>query len=218
MIVWFFQGQHHLNARALRQYWITTPKLLVKVINFDKSSIFFGTNTSSGAGGEIKKIFGLEDVSHHKNYLGLPSMLGKSKYSFFGSVKEIFLNKIKNWKTRFFSIGGKEILIKAVAQAVPTYATSMFWFPTKLCNEIQGLLSKFWWDSNSTSKGIDWLPWKKLCRPKNVRGLGFRKLSAFNGALLANQGWRIVIDPNSLWRVNWDTTPLTYGGASSGVR
>ncbi|KAF5442562.1 hypothetical protein F2P56_035206, partial [Juglans regia] len=39
---------------------------------------------------------------------------------------------------------GKEVLIKAVLQAIPSYTMSVFKLPKKLCKEINIILSKFW--------------------------------------------------------------------------
>ena len=53
-------------------------------------------------------------------------MVGSKKTSFFNEVKLKMVSKIANWQCRFFSNGGKEILIKAVAQVIPGYAMSVF--------------------------------------------------------------------------------------------
>jgi hypothetical protein len=45
---------------------------------------------------------------------------------------------------------------------------------------------------------IHWVNWKKTCKQKNLGGMGFRELGAFNEALLAKQGWRITTAPTSL--------------------
>lgn len=35
--------------------------------------------------------------------------------------------------------------------------------------------------------------------PKNLRRLGIQNLNMFNKALLAKNGWRLILNPNSLW-------------------
>jgi hypothetical protein len=39
---------------------------------------------------------------------------------------EKILKKLQGWKERLMSMAAKEILIKAVAQAIPTYAMACF--------------------------------------------------------------------------------------------
>lgn len=90
----------------------------------------------------------LEAVSHHEKYLGFPSMLGRSKYQYFSKLKEKVCNKLSCWKSRLFSTGGKEVLIKAMAEAIPTYAMS---------DEIQEVIVKFWWGSNVKERSIHWM-------------------------------------------------------------
>ena len=77
-------------------------------------------------------------------YLGLPSVIGKSKKTIFGFLKDRLWKRIPSWKNRFLSRVGKEILIKLVAQAIPSYCMSTFLLPKTLCDELQRMMNSFW--------------------------------------------------------------------------
>ena len=83
--------------------------------------------------------------SRHTKYLGLPSMIGWSKKLIFAEIKEKVYKKLAGWKGKFLSLGGKEILIKAVAQAIPSYMMSCFLLPKSLCEDLEREMRSFWW-------------------------------------------------------------------------
>lgn len=92
---------------------------------------------------------------------------------------------------------GKEVLIKAVLQAIPTYLMSCFLLPGNLVTSIEAAIREFWW-GNGKKRKMAWVAWSQLCRSKRQGGLGLRDLRSFNLALLAKQGWRILTNPDSL--------------------
>lgn len=96
------------------------------------------------------------------------------------------------------SSAGREYFIKAVVQAIPTYIMGCFQLPISLCDHIESIISRFWWGSKQGERKIQWLSWKKLCKRKSEGGMGFRSFKAFNEALLAKQGWRLLTRPDSL--------------------
>ncbi|XP_041020425.1 uncharacterized protein LOC121262056 [Juglans microcarpa x Juglans regia] len=62
--------------------------------------------------------------------------MGRSISRAFVGIKNKVRLKLQGWKGNMFSQGGREILLKAVALAIPSYAMSYFKIPTKLCSEI----------------------------------------------------------------------------------
>lgn len=78
------------------------------------------------------------------------------------------------------SKAGKEILIKAVAQSIPTYAMSCFKLPNSFCDDVERIIRNFWWGASNSERGIPWKAWTDLCRPKCDGGMGFRDLKLFN--------------------------------------
>lgn len=110
-----------------------------------------------------------------------------------------------------------------MAQAIPAYFLSCFKLPNSICDDLAGMVRKFWWGQNNGVNKTGWLSWEKMCRPKQEGGMGFRDLKAFNIDLLAKQGWRLQTCPNSLfYRVfkakyfpNHEFIDANIGGAPS---
>ena len=124
--------------------------------------------------------------------------MGRNKRSTFSAIKDKVGKKLEGWKQKILSKAGKEILIKAVAQAIPTYTISCFKLPDALCEDLTSMIHNFWWGQRKDEKKIAWLSWEKMCEPKVNGGMGFKKLQQFNLALLAKQGWRLQSGQNSL--------------------
>ena len=76
-------------------------------------------------------------------YLVLPTFVGRAKYQTFAYLKEQVWKKLQGWKGRMLSRVGKEVLIKAVVQSIPTYTIGVFLLPAKLCNELDALCARF---------------------------------------------------------------------------
>ena len=61
-------------------------------------------------------------MDRFEKYLGLPTLVGRAKYHSFAYLKDRVWKKLQGWKGTILSRGGKEVLIKAVAQSISTYS------------------------------------------------------------------------------------------------
>ena len=122
---------------------------------------------------EIKNRFGVEVIRQHETYLGLPSLVGRSKKHTFRALKENLDNKLSDWKEKLLSQASKEVLIKAIAKAIRTYTMSVFKLPDSLCDELTRMILRFWWGQKDGKNKMAWLCWEKMCAPKEKGGIGF---------------------------------------------
>ena len=81
--------------------------------------------------------------------------------------------KLSGWEEKMLSLGGKEILIKAVAQVIPTYTMSCFFLPKGLCEDLERMTRNFWWGQKGEKAKMAWVGWKRMCTSKFEGGTGF---------------------------------------------
>ena len=125
-----------------------------QAINKQKTTIFFSKNITSRIKEEIQKLLGAQVMTNCEKYLGLPMVGGKSKVNTFKGLQERITKRVMGWKEKTISKAGREVLIKTVAQAIPTYSMSIFKFPKKGCDDINSVLAKYWWGQTRNEKKI----------------------------------------------------------------
>jgi hypothetical protein len=201
----FFADDSLLFCRANIQQWNCLSSILKKYekasgqrLNSNKTTLFFSRNTTMEDKKCLGEIVGIPSSQSYDKYLGLPALVGKSRIAAFRSIVNRIWKRLQDWKLKFLSQAGKEILIKAVIQAIPSYCMSVFLLPKTLCEEINKLMQKFWWSHFNKDSNVHWMSWKRMGVAKKMGGMGFRDLHAFNMALLAKQCWRLWKTPDSL--------------------
>jgi hypothetical protein len=169
-----------------------------QLVNVNKSEIMFSKHVKEEVKRSIHQILHMQQVEQFSKYLGMPTYIGRSKNQTFQFLQDKVWKKSKGWKEKHLSFAGRATLIKAVAQAIPTYIMSSFLLPKSFCDHMESQICKFWWGNNVDKRKIHWVNWKKTCKAKSKGGMGFKNLRAFNEALLAKQGWRLITNPQSL--------------------
>jgi hypothetical protein len=81
--------------------------------------------------------------SLNDKYLGLPAMLGADRTDCFLYLIEKV--RINGWKEKSLSMGGKEVLLKEIAQAMPVFAMTGFKIPKNVCKGITDAILQLWW-------------------------------------------------------------------------
>ncbi|KAJ1295804.1 hypothetical protein BS78_01G250800 [Paspalum vaginatum] len=179
-----------------------------QVINNDKQSILFSPNTSSQVRHQIKAILSIYQEATNGRYLGLPVTVGKSNKTTFEYIKHKVWARIQGWQEKLLSKAGKEILVKAVAQAIPTYAMSCFALTKGLCDELSSIIGRYWWSQQDK------------CKPRG--GISYSWRSILEGVQLLKKGiiWRIGDGTDTyIWRDPWiprgsTRSPITPRGSS----
>jgi len=89
-------------------------KATLLTVNLQKSEFFCSRNVSSTDHNNIVDILRVRALFGTWKYLGLPSMIGRSKKANFGFIKDIIWKKINSWSSKCLSKAGREVLIKSV--------------------------------------------------------------------------------------------------------
>ncbi|KAK3221602.1 hypothetical protein Dsin_008627 [Dipteronia sinensis] len=104
-------------------------------------------------------------VRCHESHMGLPSFGGRNKRGLFNYIKDRMWERVKGWKGKLLSVGGKEVLIRSVLQSIPAYTMNLFRLLKSLVTDLHRLCSRFWWGSSVVLR--------QLRRCIGLRGRGY---------------------------------------------
>ncbi|KAL0313777.1 UNVERIFIED_CONTAM: putative mitochondrial protein [Sesamum calycinum] len=115
---------------------------------------------------------------------------------------------------------GRTLLIKSVLCTLHAYWASVFILPKGIIKIIEARIRKFLWQG-SNGRGYAKVAWEQVCKTKEEGGLGIRRITVTNQALMLKHLWKLVqMDRSSIW-VEWilqyrlrNATIWSFTGAS----
>lgn len=135
-----------------------------QAINLAKSEVFYCKNVPLPQRNMISSTLGVTKDLGSGKYLGIPSLIGRSRRSVFGYIRDRVWKKIQIWNGKNLSRAGKEVLIKSFLQPILSYCMSAFLLPESIGDEIQRKLNSFYWGSGQRNRrGINWMSWMLGC-------------------------------------------------------
>jgi hypothetical protein len=115
------EEQADVVEKALRKYEKGTGQL----INPGKCTMLFGSDCSQVCKDRVMEVLQVASVASEDKYLGLPMPHGRMNGEKFKTTERL-VKRLSTYAERYMSSGAKEILIKSVAQAIPSYVMGGF--------------------------------------------------------------------------------------------
>ena len=70
-------------------------------------------------------------------------------------------------------MGGKEVLLKAVAQSLSVFAMPVFNIPKKICKGITDAIAQYWWGDDVNNKKLHWFAGGNCVHPRRKEDSAF---------------------------------------------
>ena len=184
-------------------------------INLNKSEIFPVGSVENVSDLAVELGCGIGSLP--SSYLGLPLGASHKALGVWDTVEDKFRKRLASWKSQYISKAGRLTLIQSTLSSLPIYCLSLFRMPVSICSRLEKIQREYLWGGGSLVKKTHLVNWKTVCTEKKKGGLGLRRFSILNKALLCKWCWRFANERESLWRkVIRSKFGEDYGGWSSG--
>lgn len=162
--------------------------------------VHFSNNVNGTIKNQVCTIMGMKECTHNVKYLGHSFCKLSSKRAEFHRLLDKTSSKLVGWKKRSLSMVGRTTLIKSVLQSLPSFIMQTFLIPRSLTVKIDKLMKDFFggFDADDHHR-LHLHSWKNICRPKELGGLGIRRIQDVNRALLTKLNWLLCTAPNKIW-------------------
>jgi hypothetical protein len=188
----FFADDLLLCAEASSSCFLTITRILEdfclqsgQKVNLSKSKVFFSPNVNHILRHHLCDILGVSSTPNLGKYLGFPLSPNGRNTRDFDFVVEKVQAKLSSWKAKLLSPAGRVILVQSVTFAIPAYYMQNVALPIRICSSLDKLNRNFLWGSTDERRKMHMVSWDKVCRPRDLGGLGLYSAKARNLAFLA---------------------------------
>ena len=126
MTAFFFVGQTTIIAELSWKCLTNMSRRQANKLTMTKRRFFSAPTRRDQYKNPLKLLLGVAAITQYEQYLGLPSFVGKANKQSFSYIRERIWHKMQGWKEKLLSQVGREVLIKAVVQAMPTFTMNCF--------------------------------------------------------------------------------------------
>ncbi|KAI0522478.1 hypothetical protein KFK09_004857 [Dendrobium nobile] len=166
-------------------------------VNVIKSQLMFGKAVKNSMKKKIARVLGFKVVKDMK-YLGIKITLNRVKIADFQDILCNVTDKLNAWNKKSLSLGGKLILIDSSLLSMPNFLVTHSMVPKRVLFELEKLCRNFLWHKKEDSKGMHYVAWKDICKPRCYGGLGIHSPLDRIGSLRSKLAWNFIQKPQSL--------------------
>ncbi|BFG33690.1 hypothetical protein CerSpe_199640 [Prunus speciosa] len=187
------------QARIMKNCLDSFCQMSGQTVNFDKSAIFCSPNTGTAIAKEISCICGSPLTDNLGIYLGMPLVHSRVTRHTHNRLVDRVHKRLASWKGKLLSLAGRATMIQAVTAAIPIYAMQTAKLPASICKDLDRVNRNFFWGGSGKKQKVHLCQWDLACTPKRKGGLGFKRTTDMNQALLAKTSWRLHCKDQGLW-------------------
>jgi hypothetical protein len=141
----FFRASEN-QATCVKKVLDEYEKGTGQLINPAKCSIFFSSVCAQEDQERVRNTLNVEQQAFKSKYLGLPTPKGRMNKGKFQSLQARLSQMLIELGDIPLAQAAREVLIKAVAQAIPTYVMALmgvFKLPASVCDELNHLIRNY---------------------------------------------------------------------------
>ncbi|PKU74895.1 Putative ribonuclease H protein [Dendrobium catenatum] len=206
-----YQISHLLYANDILFFFVASMKMIKEVrniinkfcrwtgqcMNKGKSGLLFGKSLKRRRRRKIVRAMDLKEIKEF-SYLGIKMALRRLCKPDFQFLVDKFQSMLNIWGGKFISLAGRMTLVKTVLLSFPTFHSSLLLVPKSILYEIDKQCRDFIWSKSDGRRGIHYVNWENLCRPRSQGVRGVMTCAKKAGPLKAKLAWKYFQNKEAL--------------------